>query len=160
MIGIGFDARVADRMNRRVRVLGGRTAYMVAVAQELLHNRPRRMRVRIDDKEWEGNALLLAAANSRSYGGGMMIAPDAKIDDGLADVVLVEHMGRIEFIRSFPKVLNGTHLLLPKVHHWRGKEVTIESDDQQLALVDGDVIAQTPLTARASPGRALVWIPG
>lgn len=160
IIGIGFDARVADRNNRRVRWLGGRTAYMIAMAQELLHHRPARMSVRIDEHRWEGNAMLLAVANSRSYGGGMMIAPDARIDDGLADVVLVEHLSRTDFIRTFPLVLSGAHLSHPKVHHWLGREVIITSDDPQPALVDGDVVAKTPLTARVSPGRALVWMPG
>ncbi len=117
IIGVGFDARVANRINRRVRVFGGRIAYLVAVGQELLQHRPVRLKIRIDSDEWHGNALLLAVANSRSYGGGMLIAPDAKIDDGLADVVLVEHLSRIEFILSFHEVLNGTHLRLPRVHH-------------------------------------------
>jgi diacylglycerol kinase (ATP) len=160
MVGIGFDARVAERTNRRVRWIGGRTAYMLAIALELIHHRCARMRVRIDDNEWEGEALLLAVANTRSYGGGMIVAPDAEIDDGMADVVLIERLSRIQFIRSFPLVLKGTHVHLPQVHQWRGREITVLSDDTQPALVDGDVVAHTPITVRISPGRALVWIPG
>jgi diacylglycerol kinase (ATP) len=159
IIGVGFDANVADRINRRIRIFGGRNAYIVAVAQELLRYRPARMSVRVDGHVWEGNALLVAVANTRSYGGGMLIAPDAKIDDGLADIVLIEHMSRTKFVRSFSMLLDGSHLSLPEVHHWQGKEITIESDQPQLGLVDGDVSVQTPLTIHVSPGRALLWMP-
>lgn len=160
VIGVGFDARVADRNNRRVRWIGGRTAYMLSVLQELLHYRAIHVNIRIDDAEWEGDALLLVAANSSSYGGGMLIAPDARIDDGLMDVVLVEDISRTEFIRAFPSVLKGTHILHPKVHHWQCSRIFVNSTSPQPALIDGDVVAHTPLAARVCPQRALIWMPG
>ncbi|MEA3403868.1 MAG: diacylglycerol kinase family protein [Armatimonadota bacterium] len=159
-VGVGFDARVAARMNRRVRVTGGLAAYLTAVSQELVRHRPTEMRLRVDDARWEGQALLVAVANGRSYGAGMQIAPHALIDDGLLDVVLVGHLGRLEFLANFPKVLRGTHLTHPAVTTWRASEVAIETPEPSPMLVDGDVRTQTPVTVRVAPGRARFWMPG
>jgi len=160
VLGLGFDAAVAERMNRRVRLAGGLLAYLIAVTQELMTYRPTDVRLTVDGEQWEGRALLLAVANARSYGAGMKIAPLAEIDDGLLDVVLVEHMGRVEFLRSFPRVLRGTHTDHPAVHVWQGEEVMIETGEPSPVLVDGDVRCETPLRVRVSHGRARFWMPG
>ena len=160
VLGLGFDAAVAERMNRRRRLTGGLLANLTAVAQGLITYRPTEVRLRVGGEEWEGPALLLAVANARSYGAGMKIAPTAEIDDGLLDVVLVEHLGRVEFLRNFPKVLRGTHLSHPAVHAWRGEQVTIETPEPSPVLVDGDVRCETPLQVRVSHGRARFWMPG
>jgi diacylglycerol kinase (ATP) len=140
----------------------GLPTYLATVARELIAYRPTRLRARVDNKTvWEGQALLLAIANAQSYGAGMRIAPMARIDDGLLNVVLVEHVSRLNVVRSFPRVFSGTHLTHPAVHTWEGREVTIETPDGPApALVDGDVQCQTPLTVRMSPGRATLLLPG
>lgn len=159
IIGVGFDAAVAERTNRRLRFLGGKTAYIMAVVRELVHYRPSHVRLTVDGETWKGEAMLVAIANSSSYGGGMLIAPQASFADGLADVVLVEKLSRLEFIRCFPMVFRGAHLRHPKVKHWRGREISIKTDEPQPALVDGDVVARTPLTVQVQPGRALLRLP-
>ena len=155
--GVGFDARVCERINRRSRVTGGTLAYLVAVAQEFLvfHRTP--VRLRVDEQSWEGDALLVAFANAQSYGGGMRIAPEASIDDGLIDVIVVKHMPRFDFARSFPRVMKGTHLTLPTVTMLRGKEAHIETDEPAPALVDGDIQAETPLSVRVEEGKGVFW---
>ena len=157
--GVGFDAQVAVRINRRTRLTGGLVAYLTAVMQELITYRPTEVRLRVGDEQWEGLALLLAVANARSYGAGMKIAPEAKIDDGLLNVVVVEHMSRIAFLRNFPKVLRGTHIAHPAVRTWRASEVSIETPKPSPALVDGDVQCETPLHVRVSHSRARFWMP-
>ncbi|MGD8239422.1 MAG: diacylglycerol kinase family lipid kinase [Armatimonadota bacterium] len=159
IIGVGFDAAVAARINRRRRLTGGRLAYLTGVAQELCGYRPTDLRLEVDGERWEGRALLLAVANAQSYGGGMRIAPAAAVDDGLLDVVLVEHMGRLDFLRTFPKVLRGTHIHHPAVRTWQAKEVTVDTPEPSPALVDGDVECDTPLRVRVSEGRARFWMP-
>ena len=69
--------------------------------------------------EWETRAMLCTVANSRSYGGGMKIAPDARIDDGLFDLCVLGEAGRIEFLMAFPRVFRGTHTTHPKVSRVR-----------------------------------------
>ncbi len=158
--GVGFDARVARRVNSRSRITGGLAAYLTSVGVELARNRPTEIAMTVDGARWRGSALLVAVANARSYGAGMMIAPQAEIDDGKLDVVLVEHMSRSRFVTSFPKVMRGTHLRHPAVRAWQGREVTISTDLPTPVLIDGDVRGETPLRVRIAPRRAMVWMPG
>lgn len=160
VMGAGFDARVAHRVNVRTRFTGGFITYLACVGAELVVNRPTTLELTVDgEKTWSGPALLAAVANARSYGGGMLIAPHAEIDDGLVDAVLVEHMTTVEFAVNFPKVMRGTHLSHPAVHAWRGSEVVLETPEPAPVLVDGDLKAETPLTVRVAPGRARLWLP-
>ncbi len=160
VIGIGFDARVCARINRRHRILGGLSAYLIAVAQELVWYRPTEVELCVDGEQWQGRVLLLAIANATSYGAGMRISPTSQIDDGLLDVVVVEHISRIEFLRSFPRVLAGTHLTHPAVRAWRGEAITVRTPQPCPFLADGDLHGETPLTVRVAPGRGRLWLPG
>ncbi len=157
--GTGFDAAVAARINRRRRLTGGLTAYLAAVLQELAHYRPVEVRLSIDGQPWEGRALLVALANAQAYGAGMRIAPQARIDDGYMDVVVVGRLTRAQFLWNLPRVFHGTHLTHPAVHHWRAREATVETSDPHPALVDGDVQTTTPLHVRVAPAKALLWVP-
>ncbi len=160
VVGVGFDAAVAERINRRRRLTGGPLAYLTGIAQQMWSYCPTELRLRVGDEEWEGQALLLAIGNAQSYGGGMKIAPLAAIDDGLLDVVLVEHVSRTRFLCSLPRVFRGTHVDLPFVRMWQAREVTIEASQPSPALVDGDVQCETPLHIRVSEGRGKLWMPG
>jgi diacylglycerol kinase (ATP) len=160
VMGVGFDAAVADRMNRRTRVTGGQVAYLTAVVQELAVHRPTQVELVVDGEGWSGRALLVAIANAQSYGAGMRIAPHASITDGLLDVVLVGAMGKLEFLRTFPQVFRGGHETHPAVRMWQAREVTLTTPAPVPVLIDGDLQAHTPLRVRVSPGRALVWMPG
>jgi diacylglycerol kinase (ATP) len=159
VLGAGFDARVAERMNRRCRALPGLAAYLAAVAAELAHCRPTAVRVQVGKETWEGSALLVAIANATCYGAGMRIAPEADIMDGLLDVVLVEHVGRLAFARAFPRVFRGTHTTHPAVHMWRASDCRVETAEPAPVLVDGDVQLRTPLHVRVAHRRAKLWMP-
>jgi diacylglycerol kinase (ATP) len=147
--GCGFDAVVAERVNRaaqggRAR-LRGTSAYIAAVCASLATYRAARFKITVDDKTFETEAMLCSVANSRTYGGGMIIAPDAKIDDGWFDLCILARTGRIEFLRAFPRVFKGTHTTHPKVTMLRGKSIRIESDPPMPVLIDGEVIGETPV---------------
>lgn len=160
VMGVGFDARVCERINRRRRIVSGKLAYLPAVARELIAYRPIEVRLRVDDRHWEGRILLLAVANAKSYGAGMMISPLSRIDDGLLDVVVVQALSRVEFIRSFPRVFRGTHLDHPAVLALRGREVEVLTEEPCPVLSDGDLMTVTPLRVHVLPGRSLLWLPG
>ncbi len=160
VVGAGFDARVAGRMNRRRRLTVGLAAYLTALLQELATYRPDMLCVDVDGTQWQGRAMLVAVANARSYGAGMLIAPQARIDDGLLDVVVVEDVGRLEVLRCFPLVLRGEHLRHPAVHAWQGRQVTITAlGPPAPVLVDGDLRAETPLSVRVEPQAAKMLLP-
>ncbi len=160
VLGVGFDVRVCQRINRRSRWLGGAPAYLIAVAQELWDLRPTALKLRVDGQEWQGEALLAALCNAQSYGAGMRIAPQADLHDGLMDVVAVTAVGRLQFLQAFPRVFRGTHLTHPAVRLWRGRQVELETAEPVAVNVDGDLRAQTPLQVSVSPGRGRLWLPG
>lgn len=137
--GFGFDAAVADRVNRWRGPRLGTLTYIAAVLAELIVYRPRRMVVSVDGAANELQAMLCSVANSSFYGGGMRVAPHACVEDGLLDVVLIRNVSRLEFLRSFPKVFSGTHLSHPAVTLRQGRIVEIDSHAAGPILIDGEV---------------------
>jgi diacylglycerol kinase (ATP) len=157
--GCGFDAVVADRVNRGFRHLHGSAAYVAAILQCLLQFKPAMFHIVADDRAIDTQAMLCTIANSRSYGGGMLIAPDARIDDGLFDLCILAKAGRIEFLRAFPRVFKGTHTTHPKVTMLQARTVLIESDPPMPVLVDGEVIGKTPAKFTIEPSAIQVMAP-
>jgi len=142
--GCGFDAVVAERVNRGFRNLHGTAAYLAAVVQCLLSYKATQIRLTLDNEVVESKAMLCSIANARYYGGGMRIAPDAMLTDGLFDIVLLEEVGKLEFLWTFPKVFKGTHTTHPAVRIRRSKTVRVESDHPLPVLVDGEILGTTP----------------
>lgn len=159
VLGVGFDAAVARRMNAQTRSTGGVLAYLSAVMLELVHLQPTPVRLRVDGQDWAGEALLVAVANAQSYGAGMRIAPAASVSDGLLDVVIVRHMPRWRFLHCLPRVFRGTHTALAEVEVWQGRKVRIETEAPQPVLVDGDLCGETPLSVRVLPEAIRMWLP-
>jgi diacylglycerol kinase (ATP) len=162
--GCGFDALVAQRVNdfrnrRFWRHVRGMPAYLSAVLQELAALRAASLQMRFDSEAHAQRALLCAIANATSYGGGMRVAPDALIDDGLFDICLIGDAGRGEFLRAFPGVFSGKHISHPKVTMRRASEVHLESEPRLPILVDGDVLGTTPATFRLVPRAIEVMSP-
>jgi diacylglycerol kinase (ATP) len=124
----GFDAD-ANRWANGVDVVGGTPLYVLAVLRTLASYRPRRLRVTVDGDAVETTGWLVAVANTRSYAGGMQIAPDASLTDGALDACVVGEVSRADFLRTFPKVFDGTHAQHPAVTIRRGTEVTVEMPD-------------------------------
>lgn len=150
--GCGFDAAVAARINSGIRRLRGRPAYLAAIVQTLIAYRPTLLRLTIDGEQVERKGMLCAVANAMSYGGGMRVAPLARIDDCVFDLVLVGDVGRLEFVRAFPSLLKGTHLAHPKVEHRTFRSLEIESDPPSPFLVDGELLPTGKVRVEVVPG--------
>ena len=123
--GTGFDAEANRWANTQDR-LTGTPLYVLAVLRTLRTYTPRAMRLTVDGVVTETEAWLVAAANTRTYAGGMLVAPSASMHDGLLDVCVVGPVSRAGFLRAFPGVFRGTHLHHPLITMQRGREVTIE----------------------------------
>jgi diacylglycerol kinase family enzyme len=105
-------------------------------------------------------AYTIGAANSKAYGGGMRAAPDALLDDGLLDVVVLESISKLRFLtRILPKVFSGKHVQEPNVRVFRATEVAISADRPFTMYADGDPIGDLPLRIRALPGAVRVIVP-
>lgn len=149
--GCGFDAVVADRVNRGFKFLTGTAAYYAAVVLTLFTYRAAKFCVSTPEQRHEFEGMLCSIANANSYGGGMLIAPDAKMDDGYFDVCMLSKAGIIEFLRAFPRVFRGEHTSHPKVTMLRSNRVTVESQPPMPVLLDGDVFGNTPKTFTILP---------
>ena len=104
-------------------------AYAQHAISTLLQRRPLAMRVEVDGELWaEGEFWLVAVANCNSFGSGMKVAPDARVDDGLFDIVLIDGAPRSEVLVAFPRVYFGAHVTHPRVHIRRGRDVRITGE--------------------------------
>ena len=148
--GCGFDAEVAALAAGRLRFLGGRPSYLASVFVELAAYRPRNFRICIDGEWISRRAYLIAVANGRFYGCGMMIAPDADPADGVFDICIVRAMPRARFVASLPKIYSGSHVKDPYVEMRRGRRVTVETDVPVQCQADGEVVAANPIEFRVS----------
>ncbi|MEE1810599.1 diacylglycerol kinase [Streptomyces sp. BE133] len=159
VLASGFDSRVNDRGNR-MRWVGGRFKYDLAILAELAAFKPIPYRVRLDDGPVrEIEATLIAVGNGSTYGGGMRICADAVMDDGLFDVTVVGDCSRTTLLKVFPRVYKGTHLSHPKVTVHRVSSIELAAAGVT-AYADGEQLGALPLTATCVPGAVRVLLPG
>lgn len=156
--GGGFDSEV-NRLANRIRWARGTLVYVLAVLRTLARFRPARFRVVIDGKAEEFEGMFVAAGNAGSYGGGMRIAPDASLDDGLLDVCIVRAMGRATLVGQLPRLFSGTHVRHPAIDVRRGREVRIEAERPFLLYADGEEIGPLPATLHVEPLALRVLVP-
>lgn len=149
VLSAGFDSTVNERANRMRRPRGA-SRYTIALVLELLGLRPIAYRLGLDGRDQQVDALLVTVGNNQSIGGGMRVTPDALVDDGLFDVMVVRPLSRLNFIRIFPRVFQGTHVSDPRVSIDRVGSVRIEAD-RAVAYADGERIARLPVTATVEP---------
>jgi diacylglycerol kinase (ATP) len=157
VLGAGFDAIVNERANGW-RWPRGRSKYVLAMLRELPVFRPRAYTIELDGEVWSTPAMLVAVGNGPSYGGGMRVTPDAHLDDGLLDVMVVEPVSRPEFLRIFPRVYAGTHVDHPAVTIRRARSVTVAAPGI-VGYGDGERFGPLPMTMTAVP-RALSVLAG
>jgi diacylglycerol kinase (ATP) len=139
-LGIGIDAAVARTMNR-CRWLPGKAAYHYGVFTNLFFYHCRTIRWSADDEEGEMKSLLAAVMNGTTYGGGFHVAPKARCDDGLLDMVIAGRYGVVGRARYLPVFKKGKHLSLPKVVWRRARKVKIMSDSILPIQVDGELLS-------------------
>ncbi|HLK59599.1 MAG TPA: diacylglycerol kinase family protein [Chthonomonadaceae bacterium] len=157
--GCGFDAVCAQRVNQGYRYLHGTAAYLAAVYQSLLSYKRSEITLTVDGETRKLKAMLCSVANAQTYGGGMRIAPDARLNDGLLDVCIVTTESKWEFLKAFPRVFRGTHVTHPDVILLRGREIRVESDPVLPVLVDGEVLGTTPADFSILPQAITVMTP-
>lgn len=140
---IGFDADVVFNADKFKKVPGitGSMAYLISIIYTVFKKKICNIRINIDGKKMDVKLLLAAVANGRYYGGGILPAPDAKLDDGLFDICLVAEMRRIQILSMFPKYIKGLHAHLKQVSFYKGKKVNIESEDHLCLNIDGEIVS-------------------
>ncbi|MFE1340036.1 YegS/Rv2252/BmrU family lipid kinase [Streptomyces sp. NPDC058733] len=147
----GVDA-LANRHANHSRLLRGSASYYAGGLRAVAGWRAANYRVTVDGKEHTHRGYTVVAANSPYYGSGRMIAPGARVDDGLLDVVLIEDAPRRLFFALMSELATGDHVARPQVRILRGREIRIEADRPVPYGADGEVDAVLPVTARVLPG--------
>jgi diacylglycerol kinase (ATP) len=157
----GFDA-VANAWANDVTWTSGTPLYVLATLRTLRAYSPTRVRVTVDDTVIDTAAWLVAVGNTRTYASGMMITPAASVHDGLLDVCVVGPVSRIDFLRTFPSVFQGTHVEHPQVQTARGTNVTVEMLDVAPAVdlwASGEHVGPLPAHLEPAPGALAVVVP-
>jgi YegS/Rv2252/BmrU family lipid kinase len=142
--GFGFDAAVVTEATK-LRWLRGLPLYAVAVYRAVIDLRCPMARITAGGKTWEQRILLLAATNGKFYGGGMRIAPDAELDDGMMEVCLIEAVSRFFVMRKLPDLVAGTHVTMRQARMLRLRDVEIEFLEPAPFQLDGDVLSASGL---------------
>jgi diacylglycerol kinase (ATP) len=155
ILSTGFDSIVNEKANTMAWPKGP-MKYNAAIAIELPRFKPRHYQITLDDRTISTEAMLIAVSNGRSYGGGMLVCPNANIVDGLFDVMVLHPVSTIEFIKVFPRVFAGTHVSHPAVEIVRSRSVRIES--KAVAYADGERIGQLPISAECIPSALRTWV--
>ena len=158
VLGAGFDAVVTNRA-ARLRWPRGQMRYNVAILRELPVFKPIPYVVELDGKTIETSAMLVAVANTSSFGGGMRVCPDADPEDGLFDVLVLHAISVPQFLRVFPKVYSGAHVSHEKVEIHRAAHVRLAAVGIR-SQADGEPFTDLPLDIQVVPRALTVLVPG
>lgn len=155
----GFDSD-ANRIANETKVIRGSLVYVYAALRALISWKPARFEISspgLADREFIGWSV--AIANNQAYGGGMFIAPDANLQDGLFDVVTIAGTRKLRFLGAMPRLFKGTHVQDADVEVIRAAEIRVSSDRPFDVYADGDLLTGLPVTARVLPSALKIRVP-
>jgi diacylglycerol kinase (ATP) len=152
--GVGFDATVTRYANEHARWLGGRLAYLWSVLRCLPDYGPRRLEITADGRSLVQEVLFAVVGNNVSYGGGIRLAPRARLDDGWLDICVVPYIDRLELLRWVPRACRGEHLGHPRIQYFQARKITLRAESRLELFGDGEFLQELPATIEVLP-RAL-----
>ena len=157
---VGMSAAVAQRANGMSKALGGKATFFYALTRVFLEWKNTNVTVRLDDgTQREGRMHDVIVANGQWHGGAMWLAPNAKPDDGLFDVVLIGDVGKLDFLTTAPKIYRGRHVAHPKVDVVRSARVEVDAAERLPIEVEGEQVGTTPAVFEIVPGALRVRVP-
>ena len=156
VLSTGFDSVVNEKANT-LKWPKGPMKYNLAIAMELPKFKPLKYIIELDSQVIETEAMLIAVGNGHSYGGGMKVCPDAVMNDGLFDVMVLRPVSKVEFVRVFPTVFSGKHVEHKQVDIYQTKLVSLLAP--AIAYADGERIGGLPVRAECIAGAGLSWTP-
>ncbi len=163
---IGLGVEVASNMDNDLKKWIGPLAYGAAALQAFKELRPVRVHLTFKDRPHgdvfevaEFEALQVAVANGRFYGGGIVSAPNATLTDRKLAVTVIEMMSAVELMQLLPGLRDGSYVRNPKVHHYTTTNVLVETSQPRNVNLDGEVCQRTPLTFGVAPAALKVFAP-
>ena len=156
----GMSGAVARQANVTSKALGGRISFFTALVRVFAGWRNTELEIEAGGERRTGKMTNVIVANGRYQGGGMLIAPDARPDDGLFDVLLIKDATRLEVLREIPRIYKGTFLPHPKAEVLRGRVVEVEARDALPVQLDGEQPGTAPVRFEVAPGAIRLRVPG
>ncbi len=159
--GLGLDAAAAQMANGRFRRLPGAARYIAAALWALTTFESLAVHLELEGAPAveTGPALLVAAANTPTYGAGVRIAPQAEVDDGLLDIVVVGKLSWTELLEIIPEMLRTGNVRRPELQRYRARRVTLRTKRSSVFHGDGEVLGETPVELEVLPGAIRVLAP-
>ena len=157
--GAGISGAIADRANRTTKAFGGRLSFIWATLAVFTRWQPTEMTVEIDGERRQVLLLEALAMNGDYTAGGMWVAPEASLEDGTFDVVLIGDFSKAEFTTTFPKIYRGTHVSHAKVEILRARELRVDAPSPLPIVLDGEQPGTTPVRFEVVPGALRVRVP-
>ncbi|MBA3718010.1 MAG: diacylglycerol kinase family lipid kinase [Actinobacteria bacterium] len=158
--GAGISGAIARDANASSKALGGRASFLVSTVKVFAGWKSARVAMRVDEESRSGQMFEIVAMNGPYAGGGMRIAPDAVMADGLLDCVIFGDVTKLDFLTTFRKIYSGRHLSHPKIELLRGSSVTVEADPPLPVVLDGEQPGTTPARFEIVPRALRVRVPG
>ena len=158
--GVGVDAEATRYANGVFRKVRGRNRYLLSAVRALWKFEPMGVRVTLEDstpRELETKALLLGVLNTPSYGAGLRLAPDADLQDGKLNLVIIENLPRLEIVRVLARSALSGEVRTRFLQRYTIGRARIETDRPCMFHCDGEPIGQTPVMVRVLPSAVRVW---
>ena len=141
----GIDGPITQKTEKNKKRFPGKSAYFVSTLSTALTYKSSKMRITIDNQIIEKNILMVAVCNGQYIGGGMKICPEAKVNDRLLEICLIEKVSPFKIIKEINKIYSGKLNEIDEVHYFRGENIKIESlENFALINADGNIIGTDP----------------
>jgi YegS/Rv2252/BmrU family lipid kinase len=158
IVSVGFDSE-CNRLANETHFLRGDLVYVYSMLRTLIGWRSARFTITVGEERKRISGYFVDVANNSVYGGGMWIAPEAEIDDGLFDVVAIEEVGKLRFLTGLRDVLKGTHLGKDEVSVFRAPRLQLDASRPFPVYADGDHLTDLPVSLRVLPNALSILVP-
>ena len=160
--GVGLDADAAGYAATKLRRFPGKTRYLLSALAALRHYSPKRVRIEFpdaSDEAIEQEIMVAAALNTPTYGAGLRIAPEARINDGKLNLVLVDDLSALEILRALAQWAATNELQSRKIRRMSAKRIRLIADPPSLFHADGELLGWTPVEISVVPNAIRVLAP-
>ena len=153
-VGIGFDGEVVRSMGKK-KILPGHLSYLATVLKKIFMYREFEMKIITGDRTIAEKIFMLSIANGSRYGGGFLVAPLANINDGMLDIIAIKKIAPMKRIFYLPSVGKGSHLGLPFIDSFQSKKISVESNRNMTAHLDGEYFEAKKVNIEILPSKFL-----
>ncbi|TSA36158.1 MAG: diacylglycerol kinase family lipid kinase [Porphyromonadaceae bacterium] len=160
-LGIGGDVVVrVNGVHLRKKILGGKLTFFLSILITFLTYKHKKITVSWEGFKWEGTVLSLVVANGQYFGSGLGIAPEAKLDDGMFEVVIFANLSIMDYLRNYSKLRRAEKIDHPEVFYHRTNQLLVETDGNLIIVeADGEIEGKAPIVYTCLPGALKFLVP-